>query len=147
VLDVDALPTADCDVYAPCALGGSITDERVPALQAQVVCGAANNQLEHPGIEKALADRGVLYTPDYVANAGGVVQVGDEALNPRFDFERAKGRAGHIFDTTLAIFELADADGRPAGRGRRPARRAAHGRRRTPAQRAAARPPLIRRGA
>jgi valine dehydrogenase (NAD+) len=113
VLDVDALPTSDCDVYAPCALGGSITDERVPALQAEVVCGAANNQLEHPGIEKALADRGVLYTPDYVANAGGVVQVGDEALNPRFDFDRAKGRAAHVFDTTLAIFALADSDGIP----------------------------------
>jgi valine dehydrogenase (NAD+) len=113
VLDVDALPTSDCDVYAPCALGGSITDERVPALQAEVVCGAANNQLEHPGIEKALADRGVLYTPDYVANAGGLVQVGDEALNPSFHFERAKGRAVHIFDTTLAIFALADSDGIP----------------------------------
>jgi valine dehydrogenase (NAD+) len=113
VLDVDALPTSDCDVYAPCALGGSITDERVPALQAEVVCGAANNQLAHPGIEKALADRGILYTPDYVANAGGLVQVGDEALNPSFSFERAKGRAVHVFDTTLAIFELADSDGIP----------------------------------
>jgi valine dehydrogenase (NAD+) len=77
--DVDDLPTRDCDVYAPCALGGSITDELVPALQAAVVCGAANNQLAHPGLEKALADRGVLFTPDYVANAGGLVQVADEA--------------------------------------------------------------------
>jgi valine dehydrogenase (NAD+) len=114
VLDVDALPTAPCDVYAPCALGGSISEERVPALQCAVVCGAANNQLEHPGLEKALADRGILYTPDYVANAGGLVQVADEALNPSgFRFERAKGRAAGIFDTTLAIFRLADRDGIP----------------------------------
>jgi valine dehydrogenase (NAD+) len=114
VLDVDALPTADCDVYAPCALGGSLSEQQVPALQAKVVCGAANNQLEHPGMEKVLADRGILYTPDYVANAGGLVQVGDEALNPGgFRFERARSRATHIYDTTLAIFRLADAEGLP----------------------------------
>jgi valine dehydrogenase (NAD+) len=114
VLGVEALPTADCDVYAPCALGGSLTDQSVPGLQCAIVCGAANNQLEHPGIEKALADRGILYTPDYVANAGGLVQVADEALNPGgFGFERAKGRAAGIYGTTLAIFRLGDSDGVP----------------------------------
>jgi valine dehydrogenase (NAD+) len=114
VADVDALPSIACDVYAPCALGGSLSEQRVPALQATVVCGAANNQLEHPGMEKALADRGILYTPDYVANAGGLVQVGDEALNPAgFRFERARNRAAGIFDTTLEIFQLADREGIP----------------------------------
>ena len=100
VLDVDALPTADCDVYAPCALGGSLSEERVPQLQAKVVCGAANNQLEHPGMEKVLADRGILYTPDYVANAGGLVQVGDEALNPGGLPLRAGQGAGRAASTT-----------------------------------------------
>ena len=113
VAAVDALPLLDCDVFAPCALGGSVTDELVPALQAQVVCGAANNQLAHPGIEKQLADRGVLYAPDYVANAGGVVQVGDEALNASFDLDRARAAAARIYDTTLAVFRLADAEGVP----------------------------------
>jgi valine dehydrogenase (NAD+) len=114
VLDVDTLPTTDCDVYAPCALGGSLSEQLLPSLQAAVVCGAANNQLEHPGIEKLLADRGILYTPDYVANAGGLVQVGDEALNPGgFRFDRAKRRAAGIFDTTLEIFRLADREGLP----------------------------------
>ncbi len=114
--DVDALPTMDCDVYAPCALGGSLSDEVVPALQAKVVCGAANNQLAHPGIEKALADRGVLYTPDYLANAGGLVQVADEALHSAkggFRFERAKAEAAGIYDTALSVFRLADDDGVP----------------------------------
>ena len=113
---VDALPTTDCDVYAPCALGGSLSDDLVPTLQAPVVCGAANNQLAHPGIEKALADRGILFTPDYVANAGGLVQVGDEALHLAtggFRFERAKANAARIYDTTLAIFRQAAADGIP----------------------------------
>ena len=113
-MDVEAMRTADCDVYAPCALGGSVTDELVPALQARVVCGAANNQLAHPGVEKVLADRGILYTPDYVANAGGLVQVADEAVGRGgFRFERARAKATQIFDTTLAIFALADSDGVP----------------------------------
>ncbi len=114
VLDVDALRLADADVYAPCALGGSVTDELVPQLQARVVCGAANNQLAHPGVEKALADRGVLYVPDYVANAGGLCQVADEAIGRGgFSFDRAQARAAAIFDTTLAVLRLADADGVP----------------------------------
>ena len=114
--EVDALRTADCDVYAPCALGGSLTDELVPALGAQVVCGAANNQLAHPGLEKTLADRGVLFTPDYVANAGGLVQVADEAQHARsggFHFERARASAARIYDTTLQVFALADREGVP----------------------------------
>jgi valine dehydrogenase (NAD+) len=116
VLDVDTLRTAAVDVYAPCALGGSVTDELVGALQARIVCGAANNQLAHPGIEKSLADRGVLYAPDYVANAGGLCQVADEALHGATDgfrFERAKAKAARIHDTTLQVFRVADAEGVP----------------------------------
>ena len=113
VLDVEALRVADVDVYAPCALGGSVTDALVPQLRASIVCGAANNQLEHPGTEKLLADRGVLYAPDYVANAGGLCQVADEALHPHFSFDRAKAEAATVFDTTLAVFRLAETDGVP----------------------------------
>jgi valine dehydrogenase (NAD+) len=117
VRDVDALRTALADVYAPCALGGSLSDELLPSLQARVVCGAANNQLEHPGVEKALADRGILYTPDYVANAGGLCQVADEALHVGapggFRFDRAKAKAAQIYDTTLQVFRLADDEGVP----------------------------------
>ena len=113
VAPVDELPRLPVDVFAPCALGGSLDDDLVPVLQATVVCGAANNQLAHPGVEKVLADRGVLYAPDYVANAGGLIQVEDEALNPVFSFERAKAKATRIFDTTLEVFRLADAEGVP----------------------------------
>ncbi len=111
VADVADLPTLDVDVYAPCALGASLSDELVPLLQARVVCGAANNQLAHPGVEKELADRGILFTPDYVANAGGLIQVADEIGG--FRFERAKAKAAHIYDTTLEIFRLAEAEGVP----------------------------------
>ncbi|TCB91273.1 Glu/Leu/Phe/Val dehydrogenase [Micromonospora zingiberis] len=109
--DATALVAADIDVYAPCALGGALNDDTVATLRAKVVAGAANNQLAHPGVEKLLADRGILYAPDYVVNAGGVIQVADEIEG--FDFERAKLRATRIYDTTREILRLADADGIP----------------------------------
>jgi len=99
------------DIYAPCALGGALNDDTVPALTARIVCGAANNQLAHPGVEKDLADRGILYAPDYVVNAGGVIQVADELHG--FDFERCRAKAAKIYDTTLAIFARAKDDGIP----------------------------------
>jgi valine dehydrogenase (NAD+) len=111
VADTDALLGADIDVYAPCALGGALNDETVPRLRASIVVGAANNQMAHPGIGKALSDRGILYAPDYVVNAGGVIQVADEIEG--FNFERAKLRATKIFDTTRSILRLADDDGVP----------------------------------
>ncbi|MGW6913286.1 Glu/Leu/Phe/Val dehydrogenase dimerization domain-containing protein [Kitasatospora sp. NPDC054939] len=114
VADTAALLRADLDVYAPCALGGALTDDSVAALGelgTSIVCGAANNQLAHAGVEKDLADRGILYAPDYLVNSGGVIQVADEIEG--FNFERAKNKATKIFDTTLEIFTRATADGVP----------------------------------
>jgi valine dehydrogenase (NAD+) len=111
VADTVALITSDIDVYAPCALGGALNDETVPVLRAKVVAGGANNQLAHPGIEKLLQERGILYAPDYVVNAGGVIQVADEIHG--FDFERAKLRTTRIYDTTRQIIDLAEAEGVP----------------------------------
>jgi valine dehydrogenase (NAD+) len=111
VADADALVAGDIDVYAPCALGGALTDEVVAVLSARIVCGAANNQLAHEGIEKQLEDRGVLYAPDYMVNAGGLIQVADELEG--FSFDRAKARAEKIYDTTKQVFALATEDGVP----------------------------------
>jgi valine dehydrogenase (NAD+) len=99
------------DVYAPCALGGALDDDTVATLSARIVCGGANNQVAHPGIEKVLADRGILYAPDYVVNAGGVIQVGDELGG--FNFDRAQARAAQIYATTRKIFLIADEEGVP----------------------------------
>ncbi|MET7394542.1 Glu/Leu/Phe/Val dehydrogenase dimerization domain-containing protein [Dactylosporangium sp. NPDC005572] len=107
----DELIRQQLDVYAPCALGGALDDETVPLLTAKIVAGAANNQLAHPGVEKLLADRDVLYAPDYVVNSGGVIQVADEIEG--FNFARAKERAGRIYDTTKQILQLATAEGVP----------------------------------
>jgi valine dehydrogenase (NAD+) len=110
-VEPDALLEQPMDVYAPCALGGALNDETVPVLQAQIVCGAANNQLDHPGIEKLLEDRGVLYAPDYVVNSGGLIQVADEIEG--YSEARARAKAGEIFNTTLRIFQLAADEGVP----------------------------------
>jgi valine dehydrogenase (NAD+) len=107
----ELIRTPGLDVYAPCAMGGVLSEETVPVLTAKVVCGAANNQLAHAGVEKDLADRGILYAPDYVVNAGGVIQVADELQG--FDFERCRAKAAKIFDTTLSIFARAKEDGIP----------------------------------
>jgi valine dehydrogenase (NAD+) len=111
VSDTTALVASDIDVYAPCALGFALNDQTVLALRAKIIAGAANNQLAHSGIEKLLEDRGILYAPDYVVNAGGVIQVADEIEG--FNFERAKLRATKIFDTTKQLLEIAAAEGVP----------------------------------
>ncbi len=109
--DAGALVADPLDVYAPCALGGALDDEVVQTLHAKIVCGAANNQLAHDGIEKQLEDRGILYAPDYLVNAGGLIQVADELEG--FSFDRAKARAAKIFDTAHRVFALAADEGVP----------------------------------
>lgn len=109
VASTAALVAEEIDVYAPCAMGGAIDDEVLEVLRARIICGAANNQLAHPGIEKQVEERGILYAPDYCVNAGGVIQVADELEG--FSFDRAKQRATGIFETTRRVFELAKADG------------------------------------
>jgi valine dehydrogenase (NAD+) len=105
------LVASEIDVYAPCALGGALDDATVETLHARIVCGGANNQLAHAGIEKQLDDRGVLYAPDYVVNSGGVIQVADEIEG--FNFDRARHKATGIFETTRRIFEIGADEGVP----------------------------------
>ncbi len=105
------LLAAEIDIYSPCALGSAINDDTVEMLAARIVCGGANNQLAHSGLEKLLAERGIIYTPDYLVNAGGVIQVADEFEG--FNFERAKARAAQIFGTTKKILAIADEEGVP----------------------------------
>jgi len=99
-------PDIELDVFAPCAMGGVLHDGNVDTLSAQIVCGAANNQLAHPGIAEALRKRGVLYAPDYLVNAGGVIHVADELHG--YDAERVRQRTARIFDTTREVLQLAE---------------------------------------
>jgi valine dehydrogenase (NAD+) len=111
VVDVEALPAQDMDVYAPCALGGALSDETVPLLRASVICGAANNQLAHPGIEKLLDEQEITYAPDYVVNSGGLIQVADEIEG--YSEPRARAKAAAIFDVTQRVFRIAAEEGIP----------------------------------
>ena len=109
--DTATLIASDVDVFAPCALGGVLDDDTAGLLRAKVVCGAANNQLAHAGVEKLLQDRGILFAPDYLVNAGGTIQVSDELRG--YDPDRARLKATSLYDTAKAVFALADEEGVP----------------------------------
>ena len=103
--------TAAVDVLVPCALGGVLDDETVPALQAQAVAGAANNQLAHDGVADALQARGILWAPDYVANAGGIINIAVELEPGGYDPARARERVRAIGDTLREVYDRAAASG------------------------------------
>jgi len=101
----DAIYDQDADTYAPCALGATINDATLPRLKVQIVAGGANNQLAEDRHGDELEKREILYAPDYVINGGGVISVYGELH--RWPVERAKKKAGEIYDTLLRIFEIA----------------------------------------
>src|SRR4051794_21982085 len=101
--------TAPVDVLAPCALGGVLDHETVPALQAQVVAGAANNQLASDDIDALLHDRGILWAPDFVANAGGIINIAVELEPDGYDPARARRRVRAIGDTLREVYDRAAA--------------------------------------
>jgi valine dehydrogenase (NAD+) len=105
----EELVAGELDVYSPCALGHALTVQVARTLRAGLVCGGANNQLATPEVAGLLADREILYCPDYCVNAGGVIQVADELHG--FSFERARARTERIHDTTLAVLRAAAAEG------------------------------------
>ncbi len=108
--DAEAVLLADVDIVSPCALGGAITVDVATGLRARAVCGGANNQLADHGLVDVLAARDVLYAPDFLVNAGGVVAVGEEyAARGHYDDERARARARAIGTTLLDVLRRAEA--------------------------------------
>jgi leucine dehydrogenase len=103
VVDVDQILEVECDIVAPCALGGALTEALVPRLKCKAVAGAANNQLRTPGVGKALAARGIFYAPDYVINGGGLINVAEEYAGYNAASSRKKVMA--IYDTIADIID------------------------------------------
>lgn len=99
------------DIYSPNALGGALNDQSLATLAASIVCGGANNQLAHPEIGQRLAAENITYAPDYLVNAGGVIQVADELHG--FNLERATARTLGIYQTTLDVLRLSTEEGLP----------------------------------
>ena len=100
---------AKADIFAPCALGAILNDQSIPELQVGLICGGANNQLLEPRHGRTLAERGIVYVPDYVANAGGVTFGGSiEVL--KLSREATLKRVDEIYDTTLMVLDRAAAE-------------------------------------
>ena len=110
----DEIYGVEADIYAPSALGATINDQTIPVLKATIVAGAANNVLAEERHGDELHRRGILYAPDYVINAGGLINVCGELNN--WAPERAMRKAGDIYATLLRIFALADDEGIPTYR-------------------------------
>jgi leucine dehydrogenase len=104
---------ADVDIVAPCALGGAIDEYNVRRLRCRIVCGSANNQLSHDGLGEDLAELGILYAPDFIANAGGLMNVATELDPEGWDAARVKRRVLGIGETMRSIFDEAVASGTP----------------------------------
>jgi leucine dehydrogenase len=98
-----------CDIYAPCALGATINDETIPLLKCKVVAGAANNQLKEPRHAEVLREKGILYTPDFVINGGGVINVAEEFHDGGYNRDRAYARVATIYDKLMKVFTIAQA--------------------------------------
>jgi leucine dehydrogenase len=108
--DPSSALTAEVDVLSPCALGGALDPSTIRHLRCEIVCGSANNQLEHEGLGEDLAAHGILYAPDFIANAGGLVNIAVE-LEGRYDPARARRRVAAIERTTAVVLEQAERDG------------------------------------
>ena len=110
VVDLDEIYDVPCDIFAPCALGGVLNADTIPRLQCPVICGSANNQLAEDADAARLAQRGILYAPDYVVNAGGLINVSFE-LGRKYDPDAAMAKASRIYETTERVIYLAKAEG------------------------------------
>ena len=105
-VEPDDIFTVDCDFFSPCALGGTLNEDTIPRLNAQAVAGSANNQLATDEDAQRLADRGILYAPDFVVNAGGLINVYDELHG--YSRTRALHRVDSISDATMLILNTAE---------------------------------------
>ncbi|ERN52999.1 branched-chain amino acid dehydrogenase [Alkalihalophilus marmarensis] len=110
-VDVNDIYGVDCDIFAPCALGAIINDQTIPQLRAKVIAGAANNQLKEERHGNLIHEMGIAYAPDYVINAGGVINVADE-LNG-YNRDRAMKKVEGIYDNVAKVFEIAKRDHLP----------------------------------
>jgi leucine dehydrogenase len=102
----------DVDVYAPCALGASINDDTIKRIKAKIIAGCANNQLAESRHDQILVDKGILYAPDYVINAGGIINV---SFEENYNVESATKKVEDIYFTLLDVFNKADKQNKPTG--------------------------------
>lgn len=110
-VDPQEIYSVQCDIYAPCALGATINDLTIPQLKAKVIAGAANNQLKEARHGDALHEKGIVYAPDYVINAGGVINVADELYG--YNRERALKKVEAVYENIEKVIEISKRDAIP----------------------------------
>lgn len=115
VVDTNEIIAQEVDVFAPCALGAIINDETIPTLKTNVIAGAANNQLQEVRHGEVLRQKGILYAPDYVINAGGIMNVANEVHRRPITPEQGMKNVERIFDTLMEVFDKAQKEDRPTG--------------------------------
>ena len=109
---VEKIHAVDCDIYSPCALGGVLNAETIPELRCAAVVGSANNQLaDGASSARLLAEAGVLYAPDFVVNAGGLINIAEELAPGGYHADRALRAVQRIFDTVTSVLQVAEVDG------------------------------------
>ncbi len=113
IVSPEEIHKAECDIFAPCALGGILNSQTIPELKCQAVAGSANNQLQHESDARLLHERGILYAPDFVINAGGLINVSQEVIDGKYHAKESKRAVDQIFDTLIAIFERAKTEEQP----------------------------------
>ncbi|MGH2544563.1 MAG: Leu/Phe/Val dehydrogenase, partial [Ardenticatenaceae bacterium] len=113
VVPLDEIYAVECDIFAPCALGAILNDETIPQLKCEIIAGSANNQLKQPRHGGMLLERGILYAPDYVVNAGGLINVAAELEPHGYDEEIAHERVLAIQDNVARVIQRARAEGVP----------------------------------
>ncbi len=107
-VEPDEIYGVECDIYAPCALGATINDQTIPQIKAKVIAGAANNQLKESRHGDMIHEMGIVYAPDYVINAGGVINVADELYG--YNRERALKKVEGIYQNIERVIEIANRD-------------------------------------
>jgi len=107
VVGIDDIYRVDCDIYAPCALGATVNDATIPQFKCQIICGGANNQLKDPTVHGlALQSQGICYAPDYLANAGGVINVSYELAEGGYNQEASLRDVEFIYTRMLDILRI-----------------------------------------
>jgi len=110
IVGLDEIYDQDVDIYAPCALGATINDSTIGRLKAKIIAGCANNQLAEARHGQALLDADILYAPDYVINAGGIINI---SFEDDYCPEKATKKVEEIYDTLIDVFQKADEQGKP----------------------------------
>ena len=110
VVGADDIFGVACDIFAPCALGGILNSKTIPRLRCRIVCGSANNQLLELEDADAIQKRGILYAPDYIVNAGGVINVSCE-VGTAYSEEASREKTARIYENTQRVIAISKRDG------------------------------------